>query len=247
MKIRTLKKQSRAALRKNYFPVILVGFIITFDIHAVLSIFSDDILTPILKLHEINFEAIKEYIIHHHLPKDFKDIIVSLLVLLFEIFILYVLKVGGTRYFIKIKNEDIPFTEIFFCFRKKSRSNLHVSFVLALKTLTIILWGLLFIIPGIIKFYDYAAVEYLLAISPDLSAKDAMRLSKTMMNGYKLKFIVLELSFLGWDILEFISFGILNYLYITPYKLLTYDEFFAYIKEEAEKNGNEELKKLTIK
>ena len=65
-----------------------------------------------------------------------------------------------------------------------------------------------------------------------------------MMRGNRLKFILLELSFIGWDIIEFVSFGILKHLFITPYKLITYDEFFTEIKNKGIENGIKELEIL---
>ena len=63
MNIRALKKDALTSLKKNYWSKVLVAFIVTFDINAVLSVFSGEFIAPILKLHEFNFEAIKDYII----------------------------------------------------------------------------------------------------------------------------------------------------------------------------------------
>jgi uncharacterized membrane protein len=207
-------------------------------------LFSGEFIAPILKLHEFNLEAIKSYIISHHTPNNAADAAVSAAILLFEILFLSILKVGGTRYFVKAQTEEVKFTEIFFSFRGENKSFLHLAFVSVYKTLTVFLWGLLFIIPGIIKAYDYAAIHYILALRPDLSAKEALHLSKAMMRGNRLNFVLLELSFIGWDILEFLSFGVLKHLFITPYKLITYDEFFTEIKNEGIKNGIKGLEQL---
>ncbi len=243
-KIKPLKKEALASLKKNYPAKTLVAFIVTFDINAILSLFSGEFIAPILKLHEFNFDAIKDYIISHHTPDNSADAAISASIILFEILFLSILKVGGTRYFVKSQKENVKFTEIFFSFRGENKTFLHLAFVSVYKTLNVFLWGLLFIIPGIIKAYDYAAIHYVLALRPNLSAKDALHLSKVMMRGNRLNFIILELSFLGWDILEFVSFGILKHVFITPYKLITYDEFFTEIKNEGIKNGTKELEKL---
>lgn len=244
MNIRALKKDALSSLKKNYLAKVLVAFIVTFDINAVLSVFSGEFIAPILKLHEFNFEAIKDYIITHNTPDSLTDAVISAVIILFEILFLSILKVGGTRYFVKSQTEEVKFTEIFFSFRGENKTYLHLAFVSVYKTVTVFLWGLLFIIPGIIKAYDYAAFHYVLALRPHISAKDALRLSKTMMRGNRLKFILLELSFIGWDIIEFVSFGILKHLFITPYKLITYDEFFTEIKNKGIENGIKELEIL---
>lgn len=244
MKIRALKKDALISLKKNYWTKVLVAFIVTFDINAVLSVFSGEFIAPIIKLHEFNFEAIKDYIIDHNTPDSLSDAVISAAIILFEILVLSILKVGGTRYFVKSQTEDVNFTEIFFSFKGENKTFLHIALVSVYKTIMVFLWGLLFIIPGIVKAYDYAAFHYVLALRPDLSAKETLRISKLMMRGNKIKFILLELSFIGWDILEFVSFGVLKHLFITPYKLITYDEFFTEIKNEAIKNGIKELEIL---
>ncbi len=244
MKIRALKKDALISLKKNYWTKVLVAFIVTFDINAVLSVFSGEFIAPIIKLHEFNFEAIKDYIIDHNTPDSLAAAVISAAIILFEILILSILKVGGTRYFVKSQTEDVKFIEIFFSFKGENKTFLHIALVSVYKTITVFLWGLLFIIPGIVKAYDYAAFHYVLALRPDLSAKETLRISKLMMRGNKIKFILLELSFIGWDILEFVSFGVLKHLFITPYKLITYDEFFTEIKNEAIKNGIKELEIL---
>ncbi|SMH69421.1 conserved hypothetical protein [Latilactobacillus curvatus] len=45
------------------------------------------------------------------------------------------------------------------------------------------------------------------------------------MNGHKFRFFVLQLSFLGWDILAGLSLGI-GYFWLTPYKNATYMAFY---------------------
>lgn len=51
-----------------------------------------------------------------------------------------------------------------------------------------------------------------------------------MMNGYKLEFFILKLSFLGWIILGIFTFGIL-YLWLIPYMNVTEANFYNEIKE----------------
>jgi uncharacterized membrane protein len=89
------------------------------------------------------------------------------------------------------------------------------------RTLFTTLWSLLFVIPGIIKGYEYRMIPYLMAENPDLSSEEAFALSKQMMNGQKWDAFVLDLSFIGWDILAGFTFGILSALYVQPYKNLT--------------------------
>lgn len=65
-------------------------------------------------------------------------------------------------------------------------------------SLWLILWTLLLIVPGIVKFYAYLMYPYILADAPDADLVGALRTSKRMTNGYKLDLFTLSLTFAGW-------------------------------------------------
>ena len=64
-------------------------------------------------------------------------------------------------------------------------------------------------------------IPYLLAENPNLTGEEAFALSKQMMNGQKWNAFVLDLSFIGWNILSGFTLGILSALYVQPYKNFT--------------------------
>ena len=86
-----------------------------------------------------------------------------------------------------------------------------------LQTLYVLLWSLLFVIPGIVASYSYAMTDYILAEHPELTASEAIDQSKQMMDGNRFRLFCLQLSFIGWDILCALTFGI-GHLWLTPYK-----------------------------
>lgn len=86
-----------------------------------------------------------------------------------------------------------------------------------LRGLYVLLWSLLFIIPGIIAGYSYAMTEYILAEHPELTAGEAIARSKEMMEGNRFRLFCLQLSFIGWDLLCALTLGI-GHLWLTPYK-----------------------------
>lgn len=92
---------------------------------------------------------------------------------------------------------------------------------------------LLLLIPAIIKSYSYFCTPYILADSPNVAAMDALSLSKKMMEGYKWKLFVAQLTFLGWFLLCGITFGILWIFYVGPYYNATMAGFYDEIKEQA--------------
>ena len=90
-----------------------------------------------------------------------------------------------------------------------------------LRDLFIFLWSLLFIIPGIYKSYQYRMIPFLLSEDPTMTKDQAFAESKRLMDGNKWKAFVLDLSFLGWDILSALTLGILGIFYVAPYQAHT--------------------------
>lgn len=70
-----------------------------------------------------------------------------------------------------------------------------------LKTALIYLWSLLFVIPGLIAAYRYRFALYNLCENPDLSALEALNMSKRQTYGCKAQLLTLDLSYLGWSVL----------------------------------------------
>ncbi len=70
----------------------------------------------------------------------------------------------------------------------------------------IILWTLLFYIPGFIAIYRYRMLPYILAQNPEMKALETLKLSKKIMIGRKFDLYVLELSFSGIYMLMLLPF-----------------------------------------
>lgn len=85
-----------------------------------------------------------------------------------------------------------------------------------LKNIFILLWSLLFIIPGIIKSYSYYLAELIAIKNPSLPSNDCINLSKELMKGKKWKLFMFDLSFFWWYLLVIISCGI-AVIYVGPY------------------------------
>ena len=98
-----------------------------------------------------------------------------------------------------------------------------------LQSVYVLLWSLLFIIPGIIAGYSYAMTSYILAENPELTASEAIERSKQMMSGNRWRLFCMQISFIGWDILSaLLTFGI-GGLWITPYKQAATAAFYREI------------------
>ena len=105
----------------------------------------------------------------------------------------------------------------------------------------VFLWTLLLIVPGIIKSYAYSLVPYILNDNPEMNSKEALDLSEKMMDGHKGELFVLQLSFIGWELLGILTLGIL-YLWLVPYMQTAQTKFLYEVKTNYEKANNISLK-----
>ena len=85
-----------------------------------------------------------------------------------------------------------------------------------LMNLFIFRWALLLVVPGIIKSFSYALTPYILKDYPELSANQAINLSRQMMKGHKFDLFWLNLSFVGWFFLCIFTLGI-GFVWFLPY------------------------------
>lgn len=100
--------------------------------------------------------------------------------------------------------------------------------------LFVTLWTFLLVVPGIIKAYTYRMVPFIVAERPDIDYKEALDLSKKMMDGEKMNTFVLDLSFIGWGLLTALTAGILGVFYTTPYIQQTNAELYVTLKTKLE-------------
>ena len=145
-----------------------------------------------------------------------------------KIFLLNPLGVGANKFFVKNSaNKEEKLGTVGDGFKVNYLRNVGTLFLTELYT---VLWTLLLIVPGIVKGYSYRMVPYILADRPELNHKEAITLSRQMMNGNKWKTFVLDLSFLGWAILDALTLGIVGIFYANPYMEHTYAELYLSLK-----------------
>lgn len=162
------------------------------------------------------------------------SVVVMLVALAFHLLVSNPVRVGFARYFISAREVNTPVSELFSAFRTNYTNTATVMFM---HDLYIFLWSLLFVIPGIIKSFSYFMVPYLLAENPDMDGDRALQLSSDMMVGHKMELFVLQLSFIGWQILSMITFNIVGILYVAPYYTATMAEFYVAVRSEAFARG----------
>ena len=125
---------------------------------------------------------------------------------------------GCRNFFRRNLDEPAKLSSLTFAFDKNYKNAVKTAFF---KDLFIWLWSLLFVIPGIIKAYEYRLVPYIFAENPDMKYSDILAESSKLMKGNKWKTFVLDLSFIGWELLSLCTCGLLSVFYVDPYKLQT--------------------------
>ena len=87
------------------------------------------------------------------------------------------------------------------------------------------LWTMLFIFPGIVAAYRYRFAFYNLLTDDSLTASQAIALSCEQTRGIKMELFVLDLSFIGWNLLSSFTAGLLN-IWLNPYMYLSELAYF---------------------
>ena len=151
----------------------------------------------------------------------FLSIIISVILFsLFWFFIANTYKVISRRMFLEGRvYKKVPLKKFVFLLRVKKWWN--ASKVMLITFVYEFLWSLT-IIGGFIKRYSYFLVPYILAENPTIKSRDAIKLSRDMMNGYKFKCFILELSFIWWRLLGVITLGISEIFFTDAYRSSTF-------------------------
>ena len=146
------------------------------------------------------------------------------------IFLVNIIGEVGTRRFFIHNHRDKG--EVGHLFESFSSSYLNQVLVMLLKNLFVWLWSLLLIVPGIIKYYEYLMIPYILTDNPEISWDDAKEQSRTMMEGEKMNAFLLHLSFIGWFLLDIITIGILHIVFTGPYMAQAEAELYHVLLEK---------------
>lgn len=151
------------------------------------------------------------------------------------------MEVGCARYFLEATQDRLNFGNLFYGFSCGRYGN--VVLVCFVRSLLLLLWSLLLVIPGIVMSYAYLMVPYLLAENPALDYQRALALSRDMTQGHKWEIFVLDLSFLGWYLLGAIACG-LGVLFVNPYYYATRANLYIALRAIAIDRGIVTLEEL---
>ena len=123
-----------------------------------------------------------------------------------------------------------------FVFLLRVKKWMKASWIMFVKYVWYLLWCLT-LVGIVVKHYSYFLVPYIAAENPDMTARQAVTLSRKMMKGHKWQCFVFELSFLGWEALGALTMGIFNVLYTNPYKVAAFTRYYAELRAEAIEKG----------
>ena len=225
-----LKMRGKVAFQRNYWSAVIVGLVMSV-VSTIVSVSNSRNLRGYNSRHGY---YISEYSLLWAILGAFSAVL-GLGIILLNIFVGNVLMVGGSRFFILNQTETANPAVLGCGFRSGHYGN--IVLVMFLRDLFTFLWTLLLVVPGIIKYYEYLMVPYIIAENPAMSREEAFLISKKMMMGQKWEAFVLDLSFLGWRILEIATFGILGIFYVEPYIAATFSELYTFNRAMAYQNG----------
>ncbi|PKG22293.1 DUF975 family protein [Niallia nealsonii] len=220
MSISALKKEARLSLKGYWGLGVAVTFIV-FLINAGLPLVFEIPLSG----------GFTNWVMQ---DTDQTPLAASLVSLLISI-ILIPLGIGVIWFYVNLVRGSLPKLEEIFFVYKDWKVFLKLIWVSIVQGIFVFLWSLLLLIPGIIKGLAYSQTFYLLKDHPEYTVLEAITESRKRMVGYKWKYFLLQLSFIGWGILCLISLGI-GFLWFVPYYSATmaafYNEIIADKKDE---------------
>lgn len=242
-----LKERAKEALKRNYWKIVLVS-LIGMLIGGGLG--SSGISGGGSDIHDMASDNVKEHFTEHEnddvdwegaeavlddiqmdiRPQDIVAVAFSVIVVLIvaaivlaigialDVLLLNPVQVGINRFMVKSLDDTARIAEVGYTFDHNYKNGVKVMFF---KDLYVVLWSLLFIVPGIYKAYQYRMVPYILGENPDMTYQEVLQRSKDMMDGQKWDAFVLDLSFILWHMLGGITCGLAEIFYVAPYVNLT--------------------------
>lgn len=157
-------------------------------------------------------------------------IIGNIVLFIFSTLFIKVIEISKNRYFLEQRRyRNTKLDKLLFPY--KIKKTLHLSYILFIKYIYKLLWSLT-IVGIFIKHYEYSMIPYLLAENPNITKKEAFKLSKELTNGEKLKLFKLDLSLIGWAILKAVTFNLSGIFYSDIYIESLYAEVYMDLRNK---------------
>lgn len=211
-----LKAQGKAAVQRNYWKAVLMSVISMMFLGgaAIMTASNPEVQQATNEMTGFSGEAILAIL----LTLGVVFVLIAIVAVLINAIIRNPLEVGIHRFHINAVTGTGNVSDIGYGFDHAYKRNVVA---LLIRDIYIAIGAILLVVPGIILSYQYRMVPYILADNPDMTRQEAFAASKAMMNGNKWRAFVLDLSFILWDFLGVITFGLVAVFYVNPYKSLT--------------------------
>ena len=102
-----------------------------------------------------------------------------------------------------------------------------------MQSLFVLLWSLLFIIPGIVKSYSYAMAFYIQQDDPSKDWSTCLKESSEMMYGNRWQLFCIDFVMALWTLVGALACGI-GTLFVTPYQIMSHANFYLALKASRE-------------
>lgn len=146
-------------------------------------------------------------------------------------------EVGLNRAYLKIREDaTVDFKDVTYGF-KSLKAYRNVAYAQVMREVLTFVFKLFLFFPGVRHHYELFCVPYILAENPNLSWRHVHHMSEKMTHGYKWKLFLLEYSFLGYMVLDALSFHLLGIFYLKPRMQATFAEAYMTIREDAIRRG----------
>jgi uncharacterized membrane protein len=212
-----LKAKGKEAFKANYWPNVLAAFL--------LMLLSTG--TSVATRSQTSDQNMQNQL--NGIPEDQKALVVltvigtlSMIIIvsvLLDIFLFNPLKIGCYAFF-KTNVQDNGRAELGLL--KEGFSDYGHKFItMFISSLFIALGAICFIIPGVVLALSYRMVPFIVRDNPELSPMEVLKKSSEMMKGHKWNAFVLDLSFIGWDLLAAVTLGLVGLFWSNPYQYNT--------------------------
>ena len=179
------------------------------------------------RIQSMDKKTLTIYMVGFFIGASIVFLVIMALCILLDVFICNPVEIGCDRYYIRNLREPAQVGNIGYVFDSNYKSMVKTMFF---RDLYVFLWTLLLVIPGIVKAYQYMMIPYLLAENPEMTKEQAFAESKRMMSGQKWRAFVLDLSFIGWEILSLLTFGLVGMCYVNPYRDSTHAALYEKLR-----------------
>lgn len=158
----------------------------------------------------------------------------SNLVEIIQLVVSAILEVASLNVYLKMSRSPEPVS--FSAFLEGLNNWARATLAILWTFLWIFIWSFLLIIPGIIKSFAYSQIFYIIAEYKEISVTKALKISMIITKGHKWDLFVMHLTFIGWDLLCIITFG-LALLWVEPYRTMTCTNAYHAMLKEAIEQG----------